>query len=61
LTTLGLCSDATIGVKTAQRTIAVVEDTRSFLDKRLDVVDKLFFVELITRCAVCLLDVLNKC
>jgi hypothetical protein len=61
LTALGLCGNATIGIQTAQRTVAVVEDTRSFLDERLDVVNKLLLVELVTGCAVGLLDVLNGC
>jgi hypothetical protein len=61
LTALGLSSDTAIGVETAERTIAFVENARALLDKRLDVVDKLLLVELVARCAVGLLDVLDGC
>ena len=53
--------DATVGVETAERAVAVVEDARAFLDEGLDIVDKLLFVELVARCAVGLLDVLDGC
>jgi hypothetical protein len=61
LAALGLRSDAAIGVETAQRAVAVIKDARTFLDERLDVVDKLFFIKLVTRCAVGLLNVLEIC
>jgi len=59
LTALGLGGDAAVGVETAERPVAVVEDARAFLDEGLDVVDKLLFVELVAGCAVGLLDVLG--
>jgi hypothetical protein len=61
LAALRLCGDATIRIQTAQRAIAVVQDARTFLDERLDVVDKLLLVELVAGCAVGLLDVLHDC
>jgi hypothetical protein len=59
LAALGLSSDAAIRIKATESTIAVVEDAGSLLNEWLDVVDKLFFVKLITGCAVGLLDVLE--
>jgi hypothetical protein len=56
-----LSSDTAIGVETAERAIAFVENARTLLDERLDVVDKLLLVELVARCAVGLLDVLDGC
>jgi hypothetical protein len=61
LTALGLGSNATVGVKTTERAVAVVEETRAFLDERLDVVDELLLIELVARCAVGFLDVLDTC
>jgi hypothetical protein len=58
LAALGLSSDAAVGVKATEATIAVVEDAGALFDEGLDVVDKLLFVELVARCAVGLLDVL---
>jgi hypothetical protein len=58
LAALCLGSDTAIGVEATERAIAIVEDARSFFDKRLDVVDEFFFVELVTWRAVSLLDVL---
>ena len=60
LAALGLGSDAAIGVETTERAVALVEDARSLLDERLDIVDELFFVKLVTWRAVSLLDVLQK-
>jgi hypothetical protein len=59
LTALGLGGDTAVGVQTAERTVAVVEDAGAFLDEGLDVVDKLLLVELVAGCAVGLLDVLG--
>ena len=59
LAALGLGGDATVGVETAERAVAVVEDAGAFLDEGLDVVYKLLFVELVAGCAVGLLDVLG--
>ena len=53
--------DAAVGVETAERAVAVVEDAGAFFDERLDVVDELLFVELVARGAVGLLDVLCDC
>lgn len=50
--------DAAIGVESAQRGVAVVEDTAAFFDEGLDVVDEFFFVEFVARGAVGLFDVL---
>lgn len=55
---LGLCSNATIGVKTTERAIALAQDATTLLDQRLNVVDELIFVKLVAWCAVSLLDVL---
>lgn len=59
LTALSLSGDAAVGVKTTERAIALVQNAATLLDERLDVVDQLLFVELVARCAVGLLDVLN--
>jgi hypothetical protein len=56
-----LGGDLAVGIKTAEGTVAVVEDARSFLNEGLDVVDKFLFVELVAGCAVGLLDVLGRC
>ena len=61
LATLGLSGDAAVGVETAERAIAVVENAGALFDEGLDVVDKLLFVELVAGCAVGLLDVLESC
>jgi hypothetical protein len=61
LAALGLRSNATIGVKTTERAVALAENATTLLDERLDVVDKLLLVELIARRTVCLLNVLGKC
>jgi hypothetical protein len=58
LAALGLGGDAAVGVETAERAVAVVQDAGAFLDEGLDVVDKLLLVELVAWCAVGLLDVL---
>jgi hypothetical protein len=61
LAALGLSGDTAVGVETAEGAVALVEDAGSFLDERLDVVDKFLFVELVAGCAVGLLDVLGEC
>lgn len=60
LAALGLSSDAAIGVESAERAIAVIEDAGALLDERLDVVDELLFIKLVTGCAISLLDVLGE-
>lgn len=59
LAALGLGGDAAVGVEAAEGAVAVVEDPRAFFDEGLDVVDEFFLVELVTRRAVGLLDVLR--
>lgn len=61
LAALSLSSDATIGIETTERAVALVQDAATLFDERLDVVDKLLLVELVARCAVGLLDVLMIC
>lgn len=61
LAALSLSSDTAIGVETTERAVALVQDATTLLDERLDVVDQLVLVELVARCAVCLLDVLIQC
>jgi hypothetical protein len=58
---LGLRGDAAIGVETAERAVAFLEDATSLFDERLDVVDKLLLIELVAGCAVSLLNVLDAC
>lgn len=54
----GIAGNATIRVKATDGAVAFLEDAAAFFDKRLDVLDKLFFVKLLFRCAVCFLNVL---
>jgi hypothetical protein len=61
LAALGLGSDATIGVEATERSVALAKDATSLLDKRLDVVDKLLLIELVTGRAISLLNVLDRC
>jgi hypothetical protein len=61
LAALGLSSDAAIGVETTERAVALVQDAATLLDEGLDVVDQLILVELVARCAIGLLDVLEQC
>jgi hypothetical protein len=61
LTALSLSSDAAVGVETTERAVALVQHAATLLDERLDVIDQLFLVELVARCAVGFLDVLETC
>jgi hypothetical protein len=55
---LGLGGNAAVGIEAAERAVAFLEDAAGFFNERLDVIDEFFFVELVARCAVGLLDVL---
>lgn len=57
---LGASSDASIRVEATDSTVALLQDTSTFFEQRLDLLDKFFFVQLILGCAVGLLDVLVK-
>ena len=43
---LGLRSNMSVGIEAADCTVAFAEDAAAFLDERLDLVDKFFFVKL---------------
>jgi hypothetical protein len=58
LTALRLSGDATIGIETTKRAVALVKDARALFNEWLDIVDKLLFVELVARCAIGCFDVL---
>lgn len=47
-TALGLSSDATVGVEAAQGAVALLQDATTLFDKRLDLVDQIFLVQLFT-------------
>jgi hypothetical protein len=47
-TALGLSSDATVGVETAQGAVALLQDATTLFNKRLDLVDQIFLVQLFT-------------
>ena len=55
---LGLCSDAAVGVKAAEGAVAFLEDAATFFNEGLDVVDKLFLVQLVAGSTVGFLDIL---
>jgi hypothetical protein len=55
---LGLCGYATIGIESSERAVALLKNTTSFLDQRLDIVNKFLFVQLVAGCTVGLFDVL---
>lgn len=60
-TALGLGSDAAVRIETSKSAVAFLENAATFLDERLDVIDKLFFVEFVARGAIGLFDVLRNC
>ena len=47
-TALGLSSDATVGVEAAKGAVALLQDATTLFDKRLDLVDQIFLVQLFT-------------
>jgi hypothetical protein len=55
-----LCGNASVGIEATKRAVALLEDTGSFLDEGLDVVDELFFVQLVFGSAVGGFDVLRE-
>jgi hypothetical protein len=57
-TSLRSCSDTSIGVKGPDCTIAFLKDMTSLLNKRLDSLDELLFVELVLGGSVGLLKLL---
>lgn len=55
----GVGGNSTVGIKTADGAVAFLEDSGSFFDQGLDVVDELLFVEFVAGGAVGFLDVLE--
>ncbi len=57
---LSLGGDATIGIETAEGSIAFLQDATAFFNKRLDVVDKFFFIKFIAGGTISLFDILRS-
>jgi len=56
---LSLRGNATVGIESTKCSVALLENTTTFFDKRLDVVDELLFIKLVTWSTVSLLNVLK--
>jgi hypothetical protein len=54
-----LVGDTAVGIETTEGAIAFLKDTTSFFNKRLDVVNKFFFVKFIARCSISLFNKLG--
>jgi len=55
-----LRGDATIGIETTEGSIAFLQDATAFFNKRLDVVDKFFFIKFIAGGTISLFDILRS-
>lgn len=47
-----MCSDGTVRIKAAERTIALLEYATTLFDERLNLVDDFFFIKFFFWCAV---------
>lgn len=54
----GVGSNGSIGIKPTEGAIALLQNAATFFQKRLDIFDQLFFIELLFRCAVSFVETL---